>query len=166
MFKATEHGAYYVKIEEEKTPDICEDYRGRWTLSVQEGFDVPDVEGMAELTVGGGAETVGAHRDWSSHWLKVTLEEGQEYRLQAKGSDGDDGADDPDIWGVFTAEGDVLNGTLSGFKGDDASVQFVAPEDDEYYVMVWADPYEPTYWLDPKLVPSTAGTMDVSIEEV
>ena len=162
--------------EEDITIDITDDdeygnfgdnWRGRWTLSVREGFDVPDADGMILLTVDGGAVTVGAEGDWASHWLKVALEAGQEYRLSADGSDGDAGALDPEIWSVFTAEGEVLDGSLSGFKLGNDRVTFVAPEDDEYYVMVQSDPWTVNVQRMVNFIQtSRTGTMDVSIEEI
>ncbi len=135
-FTPEEDGTYYVAT------GAAFDYEGTYTLSVtdvSEGVADDFAAGVGTtgtVAVGGwatGEIEVAGDRDW----FAVTLEAGRIYRIDLEGSWNDDGTlEDPYLYGVHDAEGNLISGTPDDDRGEghNSRVTFTAAEDGTYYV--------------------------------
>ena len=137
------------------------DGEGTYTLSVTDVTNGPpdDYEGgtstTGSLTVGGVATGKIEYRG-DNDWFAVTLEAGQTYRIDLKGSQTGAGTlYDPYLRGVHDAEGNLLDGTTNDNGGNFkySLVYFKADEAGPYYVAAGARG-------------DAEGTYTLSVEEV
>ena len=130
-FTATETATHYV------APSGQGDGTGTYTLSVACVDDFRADTGTAgRVTVGGSAtgeiDSVGDH-----DWFAVELEAGKTYRVDLKGAPTGDGTlRDPALYGIYDADGILIDGTGddNGGEGANGRVQFTAAEAATHYV--------------------------------
>ena len=139
FFTAQADGTYYVAAG-------GYGYReGTYTLSVTDVADVPDDFAVGTGTSGTVAvdESTTGDIDFAGDrdWFAVTLEAGQTYRIDLKGSATGSGTPrNPYLRGVHDADGVLLAGTTNnnGGAGNNSRVTFTAHEAGTYYVAAGA----------------------------
>ena len=132
-FTPVDAGTYYVAAG-----GLAEDELGTYTLTVAEVIDdyLATTQTTGAVAVGGSVtgeiEIVG-DRDW----FAVTLVAGKTYQIDLKGNDtGDVTLDDPYLYGIHNADGDLISGTEDddGGEGINSRVTFTSVDAGTYYV--------------------------------
>ena len=132
-FTPVDAGTYYVAAG-----GLAEDELGTYTLTVAEVIDdyLATTQTTGAVAVGGSVtgeiEIVG-DRDW----FAVTLVAGKTYQIDLKGDDtGDVTLDDPYLYGIHNADGDLISGTEDddGGEGINSRVTFTSVDAGTYYV--------------------------------
>ena len=131
FYTPDESGTYYIAAG-------AGGYRtGTYTVSVRLGDDYSgSTDTIGKVAVGGTAEgDIEVRRD--RDWFAVTLEAGEEYRIDLKGDSTDDGTlEDPFLFGVHDSSGSRIDGTMSDNSGEalNARVLFRPTESGTYYI--------------------------------
>ena len=157
-FRPSASGTYYIAVESHdtylRTPEAV---TGTYTLSVVEfANDLASITALARTVEVGGAATDRIDTPYARDWFAVTLEAGQIYRFDLKGSPTWSGTlSDPYLRGVYDADGDLLPGTTNddGGTGWNSRLNFTATEDGVYYVETGAKS-------------SSVGTYRLSVTEI
>lgn len=140
VFEATEDGTHYVAA------GAFGSHEGTYTVSVKDVTnDISDDFATGPGTTGAvevGDSTTGqadflADRDW----FAVALEAGKTYQIDLEGASTQVGTLwNPELYGIYDAEGNLLTGTTNddGGEGRNAQVIFTATEGATYYVVAGA----------------------------
>lgn len=133
IFRAPTSGVHYLAATG------ANDLIGTYRLSIEASAstDIPDnITTTAALTVGT-AFTSQINTAGDEDWIKVSLTQGQTYRINLQGSPSNHGTlTDPLISGVYTSSGQVISGTFNDDFGysRESQVTFVATATGNYYV--------------------------------
>ena len=148
LFTPEKDGTYYVAASGSTwwASDGPRHKTGTYTLSVAEGTDDfaagADTGGEVGKVAVGGSATGETEYSGDVDWFEFNAQAGRTYRIDLKGQRAGDGTlRDPDIRGIYDANGILVSGTADddGGQGKNSRTTFTAEETDVYYVGVGGD---------------------------